>query len=197
MPGLPREVLLRRAAVGGAIVLGGGLAEAAFAGRTRLSRSASQDVEILNFALLIEELQAAFYARAARALKPNGELKQFVEVVGGHEREHAAFIRKALGAHARRTPRFTFTKAFDSRRSFLRSGVKLEDIGLAAYNGQAPNLTADTLAAAAKIVSVEARHAAWIRDLAGLQPAPLASDLPATAAQVTAALNRTGFVHVA
>jgi rubrerythrin len=197
MAELAREALLRRAALGGTLVLGGGLTGAATAGSARSTRSRSQDIDILNFALVIEELQASFYAHAARALKLKGELRQFVDVVGRHERQHAAFVRKALGAHARRPPRFTFTGAFDSPRALLDSAVTLEDIGLAAYNGQAPNLTAATLAAAARIVSVEARHAAWIRDLAGKNPAPFAADKPATTAQVTAALNRTGFVRLA
>jgi hypothetical protein len=197
MNALPREALLRRAAAGGTLVLGGGLAGAASAGGSRQAQSRSQDAAIFNFALIVEELQASFYAHAARALKLKGELRQFVDVVGDHEREHAAFIKKALGPKAKRPPRFTFGNAFDTTRSFLRSAVLLEDTGLAAYNGQGPNLTPAALAAAARIVSVEARHASWARDLAGLTPAPLAADKPITAAQAVAALNRTGFVHLA
>jgi rubrerythrin len=197
MAKLPRQALLRRAALGGGLLLGGALAAEASGGSARSRASQQQDVEILNFALVLEELQAAFYANAKRALKLTGELRQFVDVVGGHEREHAAYLRKALGAKARRPPRFTFTHAFDRPRDLTRSAVVLEDIGVAALNGQAPNLTKAALAAAGKIVSVEARHAAWIRDLAGKQPAPLAADRPATAKQVIAVLNRTGFVRLA
>jgi hypothetical protein len=65
---------------------------------------------------------------------------------------------------------------------------------VAAYNGQATNLTTGALEAAAKIVSVEARHAGWIRAIAQENPAPDATDTPKTAAQVTRAVNRTKFV---
>ena len=70
--------------------------------------------------------------------------------------------------------------------------VVLEDVGVALYNGQAGNLTAGALAAAAEIVSVEARHAAWARDLAGELPAPVATDVAADAAQVKARLTQAG-----
>jgi len=77
-----------------------------------------------------------------------------------------------------------------------RAHVKfIEDIGVRAYNAQAPNLTVAALGAAAKIVSVEARHAAWIRDLAGVDPAPDAAEPVLTAEQVQAALRDTGFIR--
>ena len=68
----------------------------------------------------------------------------------------------------------------------------LEDTGVALYNGQAGNLTPASLAAAAEIVSVEARHAAWARDLAGEIPAPVATDTPADEDQVKARLTQLG-----
>ncbi len=73
----------------------------------------------------------------------------------------------------------------------------LEDVGVAAYNGQAVNLTKPVLKAAATIVSVEARHAAWIRDIVGQPAAPDATDKPATERQARAAVARTGFVKAA
>ena len=68
----------------------------------------------------------------------------------------------------------------------------LEDTGLAAYNGQAANLSAPALADVGRIISVEARHAAWVRALAGKQPAPVAIDVPISAAQAQTALK--GFI---
>ena len=70
----------------------------------------------------------------------------------------------------------------------------LEDTGVAAYNGQGANVTKKVLAAAASIVSVEARHAAWIRDIAKKLPAPAAFDASKTADQVLSAVNATGFI---
>jgi hypothetical protein len=70
--------------------------------------------------------------------------------------------------------------------------VVLEDVGVALYNGQAGNLTRGALAAAAEIVSVEARHSAWARDLAGEIPAPVATDVPADAEHVKSRLAQAG-----
>ena len=63
---------------------------------------------------------------------------------------------------------------------------------MAAYNGQATNVSKPTLEAAATVVSVEARHAAWIRSIAGEPPAPDATDTPLSAPQVRQGLERIG-----
>ena len=72
--------------------------------------------------------------------------------------------------------------------------MALEDTGISAYNGQGPRLTKATLAAAATVVSVEARHAAWIRSTVGARPAPAAFDKALSMKQVTKIVNSTGFV---
>ena len=56
-------------------------------------------------------------------------------------------------------------------------------------------MTKKVLAAAASIVSVEARHAAWIRDIASKPPAPAAFDASKTDAQILSAVNATGFIQ--
>ena len=178
-------VLIGDALVGGVEALAAGAA----------APSAKQDAVILGFGLLIEELQAAFYDAALDRAGLKGELRQFAEVVGGHEHEHVTFVRGALGPKAPKTPRFAFGAAVRTPKRFADTAVALEDLGVAAYNGAAPSLTPGALAAAARLVSVEARHAAWIRDLTGRNPAPRAADLPMAAAAVTAALNRTHFVR--
>ena len=63
---------------------------------------------------------------------------------------------------------------------------------MATYNGQATNISKGTLAAAAKIVSVEARHAAWIRSIVGEPPAPDATDTPKSADEVLDGLTALG-----
>lgn len=78
---------------------------------------------------------------------------------------------------------------------FAKAARTLEDLGVAALDGQATGLSKPSLAAVATIASVEARHAAWIRDLIGEPPAPAASNPSETAAQVAAAIGRTGFVQ--
>jgi rubrerythrin len=156
--------------------------------------SPRQDREILNFALLLEYLQASFYAESVAHGSLAGEVREFAEVVVEHERAHVAFLRKALGASARARPTFTFGAATTNERSFLKAAVLLENTGVLAYNGQAANLTKPALAAAAEIVSVEGRHAAWISDLSGHSPAPRAADVGIAAADALRELRKTGFL---
>jgi hypothetical protein len=190
-----RAQLLRRAAVtGGALTAGGVL----IGGLPRLASSApspAQDARILNLVLLLEYVEAGFYAEARAKGVLRGELRKFASVAGGHEQQHVAFLKKALGSSARKQPRLNFGQATTDPDAFVRAAVALEDTSVAAYNGQATNLTGGTLAAAAKIVSVEARHAAWIRAIAGEVPAAEATDTPMTEAEVRAALRKTGFVR--
>ncbi len=176
----------------GAGLASGGILVGGFASLARSSPSHREDVEVLNFALAFEELQADFYARALRGLSLRGDWLQFAQVVGAHERAHVAFVRRALGSAANPAPRFELTRGPASLGDFQRLAIDLEDAGVALYNGQAGNLTASSLAAAAEIVSVEARHAAWARDLAGELPAPVATDVPADAAEVRARLTQLG-----
>jgi rubrerythrin len=156
--------------------------------------SAAQDREILNFALLLEYLQSAFYGDAVKHGRLSGDVRRFAEVVAEHERAHVAFLRKALGVHARSRPKFAFGDATRRERSFLDAAVLLENVGVVAYNGQAANLTKPTLSAAAEIVSVEGRHAAWISDLAGKEPAPRAADVGISAAEALQTLRNAGLL---
>jgi rubrerythrin len=161
----------------------GALAGAA-AGVTELAASpdahgsAATDKEILTFGLLMERLQAAFYADALRTGHLTGETKQFAQVVGGHEQEHVKALESALGSAAGKSPEFKFGDSVTDPAKFLATAISLEETGLGVYNGQAVNLTPTTLAAAARVVSVEARHTAWARALAGKLPAPVAVDAP-------------------
>jgi hypothetical protein len=188
-----RGQLLRRGLGVSALLAGGGLLTLR-PGTSRAGPSPSGDTTILNFALQLEYLQAAFYAAAVEAGSLRGEALEFAETVAEHEREHVEFLLQALGSSAGRKPRFDFGRALLAERIFLETAVLLENTGVAAYNGQAANLTKKSLAAAAEIVSVEGRHAAWASALAGREPAPRAADLGATAAAVAKTLERTGFI---
>jgi ferritin-like protein len=156
--------------------------------------SAAQDRAIFNFALLLEYLQAAFYTEAVERGALRGDVRDFAEIVSGHERAHVAFLRRALGKHARPRPTFDFGNATRNERAFLKTAVLLENTGVAAYNGQAANLTKPALAAAAEIVSVEGRHAAWISDIAGEPPAPRAADPGEASQAVVGKLESLGFL---
>jgi rubrerythrin len=190
-----REQLVKRVIVAGGALTVGGSFVGALPGRAASAPSPAQDVRVLNLALLIEYVEAAFYAEARAKNVLSGELRDFVTVVGAHEQRHLAFLKNALGSKARGKPRLVFGKAVTDPDAFVTAAVTLEDTSVAAYNGQATNLTRTALAAAAKIVSVEARHAAWIRTIAGKSPAADATDPSMTEAQALAALRGTGFLR--
>jgi hypothetical protein len=157
--------------------------------------SKALDREIFGFALQLEYLQAAFYAAAVDAGSLRGEVLEFAETVAEHEQAHVDFLRGALGRSAPEAPAFDFGRAIRDERSFLDAAELLENTGVAAYNGQAANLTKPSLAAAAEIVSVEGRHAAWASALAGHDPAPRAADPGEPARAITATIRRTGFLR--
>jgi hypothetical protein len=146
-------------------------------------RTVADDRAILTFGLLIERLQAAFYAEALRGGRLTGEPRQFAEVVGAQEQAHVAYLAAILGSSAGKTPAFRFGDAATDPAKFIATAVLLEETGLAAYNGQAVNLTPRALAGAARLVSVEARHTAWARGIAGELPAPVPVDVPIAVSQ--------------
>jgi Ferritin-like domain len=196
----PDVGISRGRALDAALLTAGGLAVAGVVlGRTPDTAgsrpSAKQDAEILNFALLIEYVQSSFYSEALRRAKLEGELRQFARVVSGHERAHLAFIKKALGSAARRPPKLDFGDDTAGADRFARAAEKLEDLGVAAYNAHAPSLTVGALTAAARIVSVEARHAAWIRDIRGDVPAPFASEPQLSPKRIAATLEGSGYIR--
>lgn len=146
----------------------------------------------MQLVLQLEYTQVAFYQQALRDAGLGGELREFARTALGHERQHLAAIKKALGAKAGPKPTFDFGTRTRSPGAFRKAAIELEDIAVAGYNGQATNLTKATLAAAAEIVSVEARHAAWVRALGGEVAAPDPVDEPMTASQVVAGLQKIG-----
>jgi hypothetical protein len=186
-----RESFLRGVA-GGGLALAGGIwiEEVLRAAPAAAAPSKAQDRDIFNFALLLEFLKASFYAEALARGGLSGDLKRFAEVVGSHEGEHVRYLKSVLGRHARSEPRFHFGKATRDAKRFQSTAVAVEDLAVAAYNAQAANLTKPALGAAIKIVSVEGRHAAWIRAVAGDVPAPRAADPGEGVAGVQAALKR-------
>jgi len=154
--------------------------------------STSEDLRILQLVLQLEYTQVALYERALREASLTGELRDFAQTARGHERQHLAAVKQALGSKAGPKPRFEFGSKTKSADAFRRTAIELEDIAVAGYNGQAANLTKPTLAVAAEIVSVEARHAAWVRAIAGEIAAPDPVDKPMTASEVVAGLHEIG-----
>jgi hypothetical protein len=192
--GATRAEFLARGILAGGSLAGGAALLAARPNVAISAPSPAQDQKILNFALELEYIEAGFYAEAFAKRKLRGDLLEYVSTVRHHERAHVAFFKRVLGSSARKEPDLDFGDATSDPEMFTAAAIALEETVIAAYNGQAVNLTKDTLAKAATIVSVEARHAGWIRAIADKDPAPDATDSPKTAAEVQADIKRTGFV---
>jgi rubrerythrin len=153
------------------------------------------DLDILNYALTLEYLQASFYTEAQRLGALRGRAARAAEVVGAVERAHVSAFRDLLGSRAARRPTFDFQGVTEDPRAFLKTAVAFEDLAVAAYKGQATRLRSDAaLASAVSIHSVEARHAAWMRYLFGANPARNAFDQPASKRDVSRIVRSTNFV---
>ncbi|GBO51527.1 hypothetical protein APA_491 [Pseudanabaena sp. lw0831] len=133
----------------------------------------ANDIGILNFALLLEELEAAFYAAVVSSGKiTSSKEMEYMRYLGGQEAAHVTFLRSVLADQVLFTTQdlsfnqSTLNNLLASRDSILNTAVTLEDVGVHAYNGAGPSLTNPVfLLAAGSIVSVEARHAAGVRAL--------------------------------
>jgi rubrerythrin len=194
-----RAGFLAKAGMFGGGLLGGGALLGLMADGAQAATKS--DVAILNYALTLEYLEASFYAEAVRMGALHGELAKFARVVARHEATHVAALKKVLGSAAVKKPKFNFRGTTESAKKFRATAQVLEDTGVAAYKGQAPKIKSDAvLAAALAIHSVEARHAAWIRDINGKftggqpLPAPAAFQSAKTKAQILAAVKGTGFI---
>ena len=129
----------------------------------------SGDVGILNYAYALEQLEAAFYLMVVANIYSGASPAEIVYFndIAKHELAHREFFKNALGTSAIQDLEVDFTSIdFTSRTSVLATAKAFEDLGVSAYNGAGALLeSADYLLLAGKIVSVEARHAAAIRDL--------------------------------
>lgn len=137
------------------------------------------DIAILNLGYVIKQLEAAFYTQvmASPYLNMSAPENALLTDIRDHEVAHREFFKSALGGNAVSglTPNFGVVN-FADRTSVLAAAKGLEDLGVAAYNGFAYLFTkADYLLLTGKIVSVEARHAAFIDNL--ISPASFADTL--------------------
>ena len=138
------------------------------------------DTGILNYAYALEQLEAAFYTQAVSTPYSgmNSAERAILTDIRDHEIAHREFFKVALGKKAIPGLQVNFTSInFNSRDSVLGTAKTFEDVGVSAYNGAGQLLkNVDFLLLAGKIVSVEARHAATIRDLLSPMSSAFAGD---------------------
>ena len=175
-----RRAFLRQLGIGGAVVLlpavftacddGDVVTGAGTGGPVTLNLST--DAGILNYAYALEQLEAAFYTAVVASTAFAGmtaEQKEVFTDLRNHEVVHREFLRAALGTGAIGTLALSdaaVAGTLTNTATILRNAEAFEDLGVAAYNGAGKYLTdPGFLTLAGKIVSVEARHAAAIRDM--------------------------------
>jgi Ferritin-like domain len=201
--GHTRADFFRRGATAGGAVVAGGLMIGGLPAIAEGKPRPELDASVLNFALTLEYLEAEFYVQAVASGALSGRLLEFATTVRDHELAHVEFLTGALGDAAIAKPTFDFKGTTNDPAKFAQTAMVLEDLGVMAYNGQGFKLTPKVLAAAGTIVSVEARHAAWIRRIMGLpNNYPTKWDLPAPTDlnralgknDVLAQVTSTGFI---
>jgi Ferritin-like domain len=203
-----RLSFLKKAGLAGGAVMGSGALLAALtpagamaaSGKGRPPASFGKgDIGILNYALTLEYLEAAFYNECTKNKVAKGAQESaFLKTATTDENAHVAFLKKALGSKATAAPKVEFGSA-TSKANWIATSYALENTGVHAYSGQVLNISNPAyVAAAASILTIEARHAS----VAGLLMKPTEKnmtpngpfDTPYTAAEVLKAVEATGFL---
>jgi Ferritin-like domain len=192
--GTSRAEFLRTAAIGSAAML------ATLAAPARAS-AAVGDVDILNFGLRFERLQATFYTQAdelGTIRKMPAAKQRWAEVLGAHERAHVRIIKKILGNKAGKRPFFDFHGVTETDERFTRTAVAMEDLTVALLSGVTPRMHDRRLTAALfTLLTTEARHAAWARNIVRTTPAAHSFDEPRSLDSVKGTVARTHFIAAA
>jgi hypothetical protein len=205
-----RRSFLKKAGLSGAAVMGSGAllsaltpagaAAATGKGRPPVKPFGKGDIGILNYALTLEYLEAAFYNEATKNKVAKGAQESaFLKRTTADENAHVAFLKKALGSKAVAAPKVDFGSA-TSKSMWLPTSMVLENTGVKAYGGQALNISNPAyISAALSIWAVEARHASVAGLLVKASPDSISPEkgafqTTATAAEVLKAVEGTGFL---
>ncbi|MBA2256698.1 MAG: ferritin-like domain-containing protein [Thermoleophilaceae bacterium] len=138
------------------------------------SAGASKDLDILNYALTLEFLEAKFYQDVLNSdVKPPSQaIAETITTFGEHEQEHVDAITatiEMMGGTPVEDPNGNFESVLKDAETILATAARVENVGAAAYLNEAADIQSpEVLAAALSIHTVEARHAAALNDVAGL-----------------------------
>jgi len=187
--GLTRAAFLVRGTLAAAALYGADAASG-FVARA-FAQTAASDIDVLNFLLGLETVQAALYSAALSNAKLTGGLKSLATELSSHDQQHAAALSQAItqsGGSPAAGPKPSFT--FSDAGGFLTAAQSVEDTVVSGYNGAITTLQSpDLVAAAGSIAQADARHAAAIRLQHSQPPAPLAFDAAVSQQQAQAALR--------
>jgi len=174
-----REESDRRRFLKGAALVGVGATFVAVTGGDprAFAQGSAGDLEVLNYALTLEYLEADFYTQGIDGGILSGRELELVTPIRDHEQQHVAALTQTvqdLGGTPAEMPMFMYPEGtFTDRTMFLEAASMFEELGVDAYHGQIANIeSAEILGAAAAIAGVESRHAAILADLTGGNPFP-------------------------
>jgi rubrerythrin len=157
---------------GGSAGTSGGTTSTGETGKTGASMGG--DVEIVNYALALEYLEADFYSKASESGLFSGAEADLIKVFGDHEQQHVDALTQTvqqLGGTPAEEPQTNFP--LESKAKVLELAATVENLGAAAYLGQAGKIESpEVLAAALSIHTVEARHASALNVLLGKSSTP-------------------------
>jgi hypothetical protein len=189
--GPTRAALLRGAVIGSA-----GMAAALLAPASAGARIS--DTALLQFALRFEYLQATFYTQAVElgtVHRMGARRRRWARTLGAHERAHVRILKDVLGPKAAPKPAFDFGNANETVAGFTKTAVAFEDLTVALLSGMTPRVrNAQVRAAFLGLLTVEARHAAWARNIVGAVPSPEPFDRSRSLRSVRGTIARTHFI---
>jgi hypothetical protein len=192
--GISRAEFLWKGALGGAGLLASLSALSPSLASAGPSSKAS-DILILRFGLTFEHLQAQFYEEGLRIGGFSEKTKRWARVIGAHERAHVRIIRSVLGPKAIASPFFDYHGVTEREIPFTKTAVAMEDLTTALLIGVMPLIDSPSLAAALfSLLTVESRHAAWVRHDRGLLPVATAFDEPKSISAVDKLVASTHFM---
>ncbi len=169
-----RGAFLRKTALGGGALLSSGAIMGLLPEIASAKPSKKRDTDILNFALTLEFLEAAFYKEVLSKNVLTGDVLALTRLVADHEATHVSALKAAVknnGGHPVPKPTFDFGNTTGDQTTYLATAYVLENTGVHAYLGQATKLKSKALLkAAASIVTIEARHASAFAILVGDTP---------------------------
>ncbi|MCC6704741.1 MAG: ferritin-like domain-containing protein [Thermomicrobiales bacterium] len=162
---------------------------------TRLQRIAAQtefmtDIDVLNYALTLEHLEAAFYTLAANfefgADAYGNSIDDYLAAIGQHEADHVTTLTQVItGLGGEPVAAATYDFGVTDAQSFLMTAAAVENLGVSAYNGAGAFIeNPELLTAAGSIVAVEARHAAYLNQITGVPAFSDAFETPLTPDEV-------------
>ena len=171
-----------------------GLAQSATPAGDMMDSPFADDVEVLNYALTLEHLEAAFYrdgiGRFAFGTDGFGQdINVNMAAIRDHEIAHVNTLTQVItdlgGEPVAAAPSYNFADAYASLDAFLATAAAVENLGVQAYDGAARYISnPELLTAAGSIVAVEARHASYLNQITGAIPFPAAFEEPLAPAAV-------------